>query len=85
MGILTTMIIGLIVGAIAKFIMPGKQGGGIIMTMILGIVGSLLASYGGQAMGIYQAGQGAGLIGSIVGALIVLIIYGMVSKGKGAD
>lgn len=79
-----TLIIGLIAGAIAKFLIPGKQGGGIIMTMLLGVVGSFLASYGGQALGLYGAGQGAGLIGSVVGAIIVLLIYGMVSKGKSA-
>ncbi len=79
-----TLIIGLIAGAIAKFLIPGKQGGGIIITMLLGVVGSFLASYGGQALGLYGAGQGAGLIGSVVGAIIVLLIYGMVSKGKSA-
>lgn len=84
MGIISTLIIGLVAGAIAKFIMPGKQGGGIIVTMLLGVVGSLLASYAGQFLGLYTAGQGAGLVGSVVGALIVLVIYGMVSKGKSA-
>lgn len=79
-----TLIIGLIAGAIAKLLIPGKQGGGIIMTMLLGVVGSFLASYGGQALGLYQSGQGAGLIGSVVGAIIVLLIYGMVTKGKKA-
>ena len=77
-----TLIIGLVAGAIAKFLMPGKQGGGIIMTMLLGVVGAFVATFAGQALGLYGAGQGAGLIGSVVGALIVLIIYGMVSKGK---
>lgn len=77
-----TLIIGLVAGAIAKLLMPGKQGGGIIMTMLLGVVGAFVATFAGQALGLYGAGQGAGLIGSVVGALIVLIIYGMVSKGK---
>lgn len=77
-----TLIIGLIAGAIAKFLMPGKQGGGIIMTMLLGVVGAFVATYAGQALGLYGAGQGAGLIGSVIGALIVLIIYGMVTKSK---
>ena len=86
MGIVTTLIIGLFVGMIAKLIMPGKQGGGIIMTMLLGVVGSLLASYGGQLLGLYAAGRGAGLVGSIVGALIVLIIYRMLNgSGSGSD
>jgi uncharacterized membrane protein YeaQ/YmgE (transglycosylase-associated protein family) len=77
-----TLIIGLVAGAIAKFLMPGKQGGGIILTMLLGVVGAFVATFAGQALGLYGAGQGAGLIGSVIGALIVLIIYGMVSKGK---
>ncbi len=82
MGILWTAIIGLIAGAIAKFILPGKQGGGIIMTMLLGIVGAFVATFAGQALGWYGAGQGAGLIGAVVGAIIVLIVYGMVTGGK---
>ncbi|MEZ5738782.1 MAG: GlsB/YeaQ/YmgE family stress response membrane protein [Burkholderiaceae bacterium] len=77
-----TLIIGLVAGALAKLIMPGDQGGGIIMTMILGVVGSVVASYGGQALGLYPPGVGAGLIGSVVGALIVLVIYGMLTKKK---
>ncbi len=77
-----TLIIGLIAGAIAKFLIPGEQGGGIIMTMLLGVVGSFVASYGGQAIGLYGAGQGAGLLGSIVGAVVVLLVYGMVTKKK---
>lgn len=80
MDIITTLVIGLIVGAIAKFIMPGKQAGGIIMTIILGVVGAFVATWGGQMLGLYKSGQGAGWIASIVGALIVLFIYGQVSK-----
>jgi len=74
-GIIMTFIIGLIVGIIAKFLMPGKDPGGFIITAILGIVGSFLATYAGQALGWYQAGQTAGWIGSIVGAIILLLIY----------
>ena len=74
-GIIMTFIIGLIVGIIAKFLMPGKDPGGFIVTAILGIVGSFLATYAGQALGWYQAGQTAGWIGSIVGAIILLLIY----------
>ena len=84
MGWLWTLIIGLIVGAIAKFLMPGRQGGGIIITMILGIVGAFIATWIGQAVGWYQAGQGAGFIASVVGALIVLWIYGMVTRRREA-
>lgn len=62
-------------GVIAKLIMPGKENMGIIMTTLLGIAGSLAATYAGQAIGWYQAGQGAGWIGSVVGAFILLWIY----------
>lgn len=80
MGLIGTLVVGLIVGAIAKLIMPGKQGGGIIVTMLLGVAGSLVATYGGQALGLYHAGQGAGWIGSVVGALIVLFVWGKFAK-----
>jgi uncharacterized membrane protein YeaQ/YmgE (transglycosylase-associated protein family) len=84
MGIIWTIIIGAIVGAVAKFIMPGKnEPQGFIMTAILGIVGALVATYGGQAIGWYSAGQSAGFIGSLVGAIIVLVVYGIVTKPKG--
>jgi uncharacterized membrane protein YeaQ/YmgE (transglycosylase-associated protein family) len=68
-------VIGLIVGALAKLIMPGKDPGGIIVTMLLGIAGALLAGWLGQAAGWYQPGQGAGFIASLIGALILLFIY----------
>jgi uncharacterized membrane protein YeaQ/YmgE (transglycosylase-associated protein family) len=74
-GLISTIIVGFIVGVIAKFIMPGKENLGFIMTTILGIVGALVASYAGQLIGWYQAGQGAGWIGSIVGAFVVLWAY----------
>ncbi|WP_322998661.1 GlsB/YeaQ/YmgE family stress response membrane protein [Castellaniella sp.] len=80
MGIISMIVVGFIVGLIARAIMPGDQKLGIIMTTILGIVGSIVAGYLGAALGLYQAGQGAGWIGSIVGALIVLLIYGWVAK-----
>ncbi len=82
MGWLWTLIIGLIVGAIAKWVMPGRQGGGIIVTMILGIIGALVATWIGQAVGWYQQGQGAGFIAAIIGALIVLWIYGLVTRKR---
>jgi uncharacterized membrane protein YeaQ/YmgE (transglycosylase-associated protein family) len=83
MGIIWTIIIGAIVGMLAKFIMPGSnEPKGFILTAILGIVGSLLATYGGQAIGWYSAGQGAGFIGSLIGSIIVLVIYGQVFKPK---
>ncbi|MCY1207064.1 Transglycosylase associated protein [compost metagenome] len=80
MGIIGTIIIGLIVGLIARFIKPGDDSMGWIMTILLGIGGSLLATYGGQALGIYQAGQAAGFIGAVVGAVVLLVIYGIVKK-----
>jgi uncharacterized membrane protein YeaQ/YmgE (transglycosylase-associated protein family) len=81
MGIITTIIVGIIVGTIAKFLMPGKnEPQGFILTAILGIVGSFVASYAGQAMGWYSEGQSAGWIMSILGAIVVLAIYGMVTR-----
>lgn len=74
-GLITTIIIGFIVGVIAKLIMPGKENLGMVMTTILGVVGSVAATYAGQILGLYDAGQGAGFIGSIVGAFVVLWGY----------
>ena len=79
MGILLTIVIGFIAGIIAKFLMPGSnEPSGFILTTILGIVGAFVATYLGQAIGWYRAGEGAGLIGAVVGALVVLLIWGMV-------
>ncbi|MEZ5546094.1 MAG: GlsB/YeaQ/YmgE family stress response membrane protein [Lysobacteraceae bacterium] len=80
MSILYTIFIGLIVGLVARFIKPGKDSLGWIMTILLGIGGSLAATYGGQALGLYQAGQSAGFIGAVVGAVILLVIWGLISK-----
>jgi uncharacterized membrane protein YeaQ/YmgE (transglycosylase-associated protein family) len=77
MGIIWTLIIGLVAGAIAKFLMPGRDPGGFIITMLLGVAGAFVATWLGQAIGWYQAGQGAGLIGAVVGAVIILVIYRM--------
>jgi uncharacterized membrane protein YeaQ/YmgE (transglycosylase-associated protein family) len=83
MSIIWTIIIGAIVGAIAKFIMPGSnEPKGFILTAILGIVGALVATYLGQAVGFYGPAQNAGFIASIIGAIIVLVVYGMVFKPK---
>lgn len=68
-------IIGLVVGALAKLIVPGKDPGGIIITMLLGIAGSFIATFLGRALGWYQAGQAAGFIASLIGAIILLVIY----------
>lgn len=76
MGFIWTIIIGLIVGALAKFIMPGKDPGGIIVTILLGIAGSLLAGFLGRAIGWYNdPGDAPGIIASIIGALILLWLY----------
>ena len=75
MAILWTIIIGLLVGIVAKFLMPGKDPGGFIITVLLGIAGSFLAGVLGRAMGWYQEGQPAGFIFSVVGAIVLLIIY----------
>ncbi|WP_424136797.1 GlsB/YeaQ/YmgE family stress response membrane protein [Roseomonas chloroacetimidivorans] len=79
MGIIWTIIIGLLAGIVAKFLMPGRDPGGFIITTILGIIGALVATYLGQAIGWYRAGEGAGFIGAVVGAIIVLAIYRMVA------
>jgi uncharacterized membrane protein YeaQ/YmgE (transglycosylase-associated protein family) len=78
MSIIWAIIIGFIVGLVAKFLMPGRDPGGFIVTTLLGIVGALLATFLGQAMGFYAAGQSAGFIGAVIGAIIVLAIYHMV-------
>ena len=78
MGIIWTLIIGLVAGAIAKLLMPGRDPGGFIITMALGVAGAFVATWLGQAVGWYQAGEGAGFIGAVVGAIILLVIYRMV-------
>ena len=83
MGIIWTIIIGFVVGIIAKFIMPGRnEPSGFILTTILGVVGALVASFLGQALGWYAPGQGAGLIGAVVGAIIVLFVWGAIAKRR---
>ena len=85
MGILWTIIIGFVAGVIAKFIMPGdNEPTGFILTAILGIVGAFVATFLGQALGWYQPGEGAGLIGAVVGAVVVLLVYGMVAGRRRA-
>jgi uncharacterized membrane protein YeaQ/YmgE (transglycosylase-associated protein family) len=83
MGIIWTIIIGFIAGVIAKFIMPGSnEPSGFVLTAILGIVGAIVASYLGQMLGWYAPGEGAGLIGAVVGAIVVLFVWGMIAKPK---
>lgn len=78
MDIIITLIIGLLAGIVAKFLMPGRDPGGFIVTTLLGIAGAFVATYLGQALGWYSAGEGAGFIGAVVGAIILLAIYRMV-------
>ena len=77
MYILWALIIGLVVGAIAKFIVPGKDPGGIIVTSLIGVAGSFLATFLGQALGWYERGQAAGFLASVVGAILLLSVYHM--------
>jgi uncharacterized membrane protein YeaQ/YmgE (transglycosylase-associated protein family) len=74
MGILSTIFIGLLVGLVARFVKPGDDSMGWIKTILFGIGGSIAATYGGQALGLYQAGQGAGFLGSVIGAVILLLV-----------
>lgn len=73
-------LIGLIAGGLAKLIMPGKDPGGLLVTMLLGIAGSLIAGFLGRALGWYEAGQGAGLIMSVLGAVLLLALYRMTRR-----
>ncbi len=83
MSIIWTIIIGFVAGMIAKWIMPGRnEPSGFILTTILGIIGAVVATYLGQALGWYRADEGAGFIGAVVGAIIVLFIYGLIA-GRG--
>ena len=83
MSILWTIIIGFVAGVVAKFLMPGpNEPSGFILTTILGIVGAFVASFLGQALGWYGPGEGAGLIGAVVGAIVVLAAWGMIAKNK---
>jgi uncharacterized membrane protein YeaQ/YmgE (transglycosylase-associated protein family) len=80
MNIVWTILIGLVVGALAKFIMPGKDPGGIIITILLGIAGSFIFTYLGKFLGLYQEGETAGFIGAVIGAIILLAVYRMFKK-----
>jgi uncharacterized membrane protein YeaQ/YmgE (transglycosylase-associated protein family) len=82
MGIIGWIVFGLIVGAIAKLMMPGKDPGGIIVTMLLGVVGALLGGFLGRTLGFYGPEQGAGWLMSIIGAVVVLMIYRMLIRRR---
>lgn len=82
MGLIYTCIIGLIVGAIAKFIMPGKDPGGFIVTIILGICGAFVGTWLGQTLGLYAPGAQGGFLASVIGAMILLFLYRMITGRK---
>ncbi|NLT51930.1 MAG: GlsB/YeaQ/YmgE family stress response membrane protein [Ignavibacteria bacterium] len=84
MSIIWTIIIGLIAGALAKFIMPGKDPGGIIITILIGIAGSVIFYFLGKFIGIYEQGETAGFIGATIGAIILLAIYRIFKKKSAA-
>jgi uncharacterized membrane protein YeaQ/YmgE (transglycosylase-associated protein family) len=83
MGIIGTLIIGFIVGLLARFLKPGNDRMGIIFTTLLGVAGALIATYGGRALGLYQPGEAAGFVGALVGAIVLLVIAGAV-RGRSA-
>lgn len=83
MHILWTLIVGLVVGAIAKLLMPGRDPGGFIITSLIGVAGSFVASYLGRALGLYTTGSAPGLIASILGAMLLLLVYRVI-KGRTA-
>jgi uncharacterized membrane protein YeaQ/YmgE (transglycosylase-associated protein family) len=82
MSIIWTILIGFVVGLVAKMLAPGRDPSGFFITSALGIAGSLLATFGGQALGLYTAGEPAGFIGSLVGAIILLVIYHLVRRNS---
>jgi uncharacterized membrane protein YeaQ/YmgE (transglycosylase-associated protein family) len=84
MGIIWTIVLGFVIGVVAKLVVPGKQNMGFFMTIILGIAGSFLAGVIGQAIGWYKAGEGSGFIASVIVAIILVVIYGKI-KGKASS
>jgi len=77
-AIITTLLIGLLIGAVAKLLMPGKDPGGCIITMLIGLAGSTIGAYLGHALGLYKVGEPAGFIGSVLGAMLLLLVYRMI-------
>lgn len=82
MEIIGTLVVGLISGVIAKFLMPGKDPGGCIITILLGIAGAFVATYLGKLLGVYEPGDTAGFIGATIGAIIILWLYRIILKKK---
>ena len=83
MGLIWAIVIGFVAGLIARTLMPGPNPMGFVLTAVLGIVGALVASFLGRALGWYGAGEGAGLIASVIGAILVLVVYGWVARKRG--
>ena len=81
-SILWVLVVGLVIGIIAKLLMPGRDPGGCIITMLIGIAGSLVASYLGKKMGWYEQGQPAGFIGSVLGAMLLLLLYRLIAPRR---
>jgi len=81
-GILVMIVLGLIVGAVAKLAMPGDDPGGIIITILLGIAGAIVGGFLGRTIGLYQEGQPAGFVMSVVGALVLLFLYRMMTRSR---
>lgn len=84
MGIVWTIVLGFVIGVVAKMIAPGKEDMGFIMTLLLGIAGSFLGGVVGQFLGWYQAGEGAGFIVSVICAIVILLLYGKI-KGSASN
>jgi uncharacterized membrane protein YeaQ/YmgE (transglycosylase-associated protein family) len=82
MHLIITLLVGLVVGALAKFLMPGKDPGGVIITILLGVAGSFIAGMLGHSLGWYEVGEGPGIIASVVGAVILLGVYRMVARPR---
>ncbi|WP_422009220.1 GlsB/YeaQ/YmgE family stress response membrane protein [Reyranella sp.] len=80
MTILGILLIGLVVGLIARFVTPGPNPRGIIVTIVIGIVGAVIATYGGQALGLYQVGEPAGFFGSVLGAVVLLVLLRLIGR-----
>lgn len=81
-ALIGTLIIGLIIGVVAKLLMPGRDPGGCIITMLLGVAGSFVASYLGEKLGWYQQGEAAGFIASVVGAMLLLLLYRLIAPRR---
>jgi uncharacterized membrane protein YeaQ/YmgE (transglycosylase-associated protein family) len=82
MGLIWTIVVGFVVGVVAKFVHPGRDNMGFVMTTLLGIGGAFVATFLGQAVGWYQAGQGAGFISATLGAILILVVYGHLASQK---